>query len=155
MAAAVRLDLGACFCGQPATRTLAAVAYCDACAEVVLAPIRRRVAEHHGIGFGEQHGTLRPDWGPRYAELECCLCEAGWVGPIGEPCSWCTDALDNMRQWQAEILLRPELPDADDDRYEAAVQAWAERLGRGVRAELITESQMVAAISREVRRMAA
>jgi hypothetical protein len=77
------------------------------------------------------------------------------VGPIGEPCSWCTDALDNMRQWQAEILLRPELPDADDDRYEAAVQAWAERLGRGVRAELITESQMVAAISREVRRMAA
>jgi hypothetical protein len=149
------LDLGACFCGQPATRTLAAVAYCHGCAEVVLAPIRRHVAEHHGIGFGLQVGRLRPDWGPRYADLQCCLCEATWVGPIGEQCSWCTEALDNMRAWQAEMLLRPELPDHDDQRYDAAVEAWAGRLGRGIAADLITEPQATAAIQREVRRVAA
>lgn len=148
-------DLGRCFCGQPASRTLAAVAYCDGCAETVLAPIRRRVAERHGIGFGEQHGPMRPDWGPRFADLECSVCEATWVGPIGEPCSWCRDALEHMQQWQAEILLDPELPDVDDQRYEAAVTAWAERLGRGVKAELISESQMVAAIQREAGRRVA
>jgi hypothetical protein len=34
------LELGACFCGQPATRTLAAVPYCDPCAETVLGRAR-------------------------------------------------------------------------------------------------------------------
>jgi hypothetical protein len=149
------LDLGACFCGQPATRTLAAVPYCDPCAEVVLAPIRKKVAQRTGVGYGMQVGRLRPDWGPRFADLECCLCEATWVGPIGEQCSWCADALDNMRAWQAEMLLRPELPDHDDQRYDAAVEAWAGRLGRGIAADLITEPQATAAIQREVRRVAA
>ena len=149
------MTLGACFCGQPATRTLAFVAYCDGCLETILAPIRRRVAERHGIGLGEQHGPLRPDWGPRYADLQCSVCEATWVGPIGESCSWCADALEHMQQWQAEILLAPELPDVDDDRYEAAATAWAERLGRGVAAGLVTPQQAMAALQRESRRTAA
>ena len=149
------MTLDACFCGRPATRTLAAVGSCDGCLETILAPIRRRVAERHGCGFGEQHGPLRPDWGSRYADLQCSVCEATWVGPIGEPCSWCADALEHMRAWQAEILLAPELPDVDDERYEAAATAWAERLGRGVRAGLISETQMMAVIRREVERRVA
>jgi hypothetical protein len=147
----MNIALGSCFCGRPADRLLASNAYCQGCLDAVLGPIRKAVARRTGIGYGEQHGPLRPDWGPRYAELQCCFCEAGWVGPVGEQCSWCDEALENMRRWQAEILMRPELPDHDDARYPDAVIAWMERLARGVVAELITEQQALAAVKRQAR----
>jgi hypothetical protein len=146
------LDVEPCACGQPATRTLGATPYCDECAEQVLGPIRQKVAQRDGVGFGEQHGKRRPDWGFSYAELKCNMCGATWVGPLHERCSWCEDALDHMRAWQAEILLRPELPDRDDQRYDDAIQAWCGRLGRGIQAELITEQQAALAVQREARR---
>jgi hypothetical protein len=144
--------LGNCFCGQPATQTLCDIEYCHPCAETILAPIRKQVAQRHGTGFGEQVGPLRPDWGEHYADLQCSVCEAGWVGPIGEPCTWCQDALEHMQQWQAEILLHPDLPDPSDARYEAAAIAWAERVGRGVTAGLVTPQQAIRALEREARR---
>lgn len=88
------LELGACSCGQPATRTLGSVAYCVECAETVLAPIRAR----HPSGHGWQSGQLRPDYGDGWAELECDNCHAGWVGRIGETCGWCVKAADEPRK---------------------------------------------------------
>ncbi len=146
------LDLDQCACGQPATRTLGARPYCDECAEQVLAPIRKKVAQRDGVGYGEQHGRRRPDWGYSYADLKCNLCGATWVGPIYERCTWCEDALDRMRQWQAEMLLDPDLPDPDDARYKAACGAWAQRLGRAVNSELVTVQQAIGALQREERR---
>ena len=145
-------DLDTCTCGQPATRTLLARSYCDKCAEQILAPIRKKVALRDGVGFGEQNGKQRPDWGVGYADLQCNLCGATWVGPHWERCTWCQDALDHMRQWQAEILLRPELPDHQDARYVDAADAWAERLARAVRSELVTAQQALAAVQREAGR---
>jgi hypothetical protein len=101
------LDLGACFCGQPATRTLAAVPYCDPCAEVVLAPIRER---HPSTGgYGRQIGPLREDWGNNYAELECDDCGATWVGPIGEVCGHCVERLDEPRRERLRLAPPPNL----------------------------------------------
>ena len=146
------VEIENCACGQPATRTLGARPYCDECAEEVLAPIRKRVARRDGVGYGEQAGKARPDWGAGWYDLACNLCAATWVGPLHERCAWCQTALDHMRTWQAEILLDPDLPDADDARYKAACEAWAERLGRGVRSALVTEQQAMAALQREARR---
>jgi hypothetical protein len=98
------LELGACFCGQPATRTLAAVPYCDPCAEVVLAPIRERHPSN-----GQQVGPLRPDYGPGWAELGCTTCGATWVGYIGEPCSWCLERLDEPRRERLRLAPPPSL----------------------------------------------
>ena len=129
-------------CGKPATRSLLAVDYCTACAEAILEPIRQHViTDEGGIGWGQQHGPTRPDWGPRYADLHCTKCDATWTGPIGEPCSWCTDSIDRMRQWQAEIVLTPPDTDPDDIRHPAAMAGWKQRLDVAIDAELITRHQ--------------
>lgn len=141
-----------CACGRPATRTIAAVDHCDTCTETILTPLRKKIARSDGVGFGEPTGKMRPDWQPGYAELTCNTCAATWIGPAYERCAWCHTALEHMRAWQAEIVLRPELPDHDDARYQDAAGAWAERLGRAVTAELVTPSQAAAAIAREARR---
>jgi hypothetical protein len=92
-------------------------------------------------GNGAQHGPMRPDWAPGFADLQCDQCKATWTGPIGEPCGYCAVALENMRRWQADKLLRPELPDPADRQYDAALRAWIERLARGVESDLITSDQ--------------
>jgi hypothetical protein len=99
------LDLGASFCGQPATRTLAAVPYCDPCAEVVLAPIRER--HPSAGGNGRQIGPTRDDWGNGYADLQCDCCGATWVGPPGEACSWCVKRLDEPRTSRLRLAPPP------------------------------------------------
>jgi hypothetical protein len=93
------LELGACFCGQPATRTLAAIPYCDGCAETILAPLRERHPSN-----GQQVGPLRPDYGPGWAELGCTTCGATWVGHIGEPCPACVERLDEPRREKLRIV---------------------------------------------------
>lgn len=106
-------------------------------------------------GAGRQRGPLRPDWGEDWAELACDRCGASWVGPIGEACDWCAVALERMRVWQAEKLLQPELPDRDDARRRHSLEAWAERLARGVEAELITAAEARAAFDRHKDRRSA
>lgn len=93
-------ELGACFCGEPAARTIGSVAYCRECAETVLAPIRAKYPSGHGY----QVGKMRPDWGDDCAELECDNCHAGWVGPIGETCAWCLQAADEPRKAKLAVL---------------------------------------------------
>jgi hypothetical protein len=91
-----------CTCGDRATRTLGSISYCAACVEIVLTPIRVAVSERDGVGFGCQVGRLRPDWGSRWAELACTLCDAGWVGPIGERCHWCERRIELRARWRAD-----------------------------------------------------
>jgi hypothetical protein len=98
--------LSRCSCGASPTRTLGSISYCDECAETVLEPIRRSIAERDGIGFGEQIGPLRPDWGRRWALLGCVQCDASWVGPIGESCWWCKRRQQLSARWRAEDEAR-------------------------------------------------
>jgi hypothetical protein len=106
-------------------------------------------------GIGHQQGPHRLDWGPGWADLKCDQCDATWTGPIGETCGYCTVALENMRRWQTDMLLHPELPDPTDTRYDTAVAAWAKRLVNGVKAELITRQQADNAYQRERAKAAA
>jgi hypothetical protein len=92
-------------------------------------------------GIGMQAGPLRPDWGPGWADLQCDRCDATWTGPLGEDCAWCANALERMVTWQAELtLIAPDI-DPADERYDGAMEAWAERLAVAVDAEIITEAQ--------------
>lgn len=143
-----------CSCGAPADRLLAASSYCDPCAEAFLEPIRGRVfSDEGGIGYGRQVGRMRPDWGPRFADLACSRCSATWTGPIGEPCSYCIRFVELAVDARREVLLRPDLP--DDDRRPAALKRWAHDLADAVKAELITEHEARAAWGRKVVRDAA
>ena len=38
-------------------------------------------------------GLPRPDHGPGMVQRRCG-CGAGWVGRVGDPCSWCVDAAE-------------------------------------------------------------
>jgi len=42
------------------------------------------------LGIGHQIGPLAPRYGPDWAPLKCDVCDATWIGPIGEWCSYCT-----------------------------------------------------------------
>ena len=95
-------SLSRCSCGASAVRTLGSISYCAECVEIVLAPIRVAVAERDGIGFGFQIGRRRFDWGRRWAELACSLCDASWVGPIGERCYWCERRVELRARWLAD-----------------------------------------------------
>lgn len=74
-------------------------------------------------GRGYQVGRLRPDFGDRFADLECDNdeCGASWVGEIGEECAYCHDDAP-ARRWAASRVLH---------EFDQRVQA--ER-GRGVAA---------------------
>lgn len=93
----------------------------------------------HGIGC--QHGPLRPDWGPGWADLQCDVCQATWTGPIGEDCEYCHRWHELALETQRTVLLWPELPDPESDRYPPAIKAWAERLAQAVIAEIITQRE--------------
>lgn len=96
-------------------------------------------------GIGRQDGIRRPEYGPGYADLACDPCGATWVGLPGDPCGWCNMAEERQRQWQAQMILTPELPDPESIEFEDAARAWGKRLGRALRAELVTEPKARAA----------
>jgi len=48
------------------------------------------VEREPALGFGHQIGPLEPRYGPDWAPLQCDVCKATWIGPIGEWCSFCT-----------------------------------------------------------------
>jgi hypothetical protein len=133
-------------CGDPAERTLGAVALCHECADKILDPIRARVIEAATLdGAGHQCGAMRPDFGRHAADLQCRSCRAGWVGIPGEPCQWCEHRWEAALVEQHEIVLAPALPEPTDARFEIAAVAWAERLGVAVRAGIVTEAEALSA----------
>lgn len=94
--------------------------------------------------------TIR--WLPHERNLKCDVCGATWVGADGDPCTWCADALNRQAKWQAELLLQPPDIDPDDRNHDNVMLAWAQRLKRGVEAELVTQMQASNAWERTVRR---
>jgi len=125
-------------CGAPGVKNLGTKGYCAA----HLTDLYRMfdVEVWNGRGIGLQAGPRRPDHGPEFAELECAVCSATWVGTLFEPCGWCEHTIDAMRAGQVRLLLNPELPDVDDVRHDGAIRGWGERLARGVEAGLITDA---------------
>lgn len=134
-------------CGSTAVRTLAINAYCEQCAEAILAPIRARVIQTPGQGIGRQIAP-RPDWGTKWADLECDECSAGWTGPINEPCSYCAVRHEQTRQHQRDLCLA-----APDDQ--TTPTAWAHRLQHAIEAGLITRTEANHAIRRSTERRSA
>jgi len=135
---------------EPAVRLIGSIAYCHTCAEAVLGPIRERVIlDEGGIGTGQQTGPTRPDWGVGFADLQCGLCQATWVGLIGEPCSWCTARTDSLLEASRAALLHP----ARDHTSTTAKRAdWAHRLAGAVKEQVITAHEARQAWDREVAR---
>lgn len=102
-------------------------------------------------GHGYQVGPLRPDWGPRWADLACDQCDATWTGPIGEPCWYCARQRQLMFDYQAEATLTSPDTDPDDINYPKALKAWAERMNTAVEAGIITDRDASGAYRRAVR----
>lgn len=149
------MTLEPCLCGQPSVRLIAAIAHCHECAEAFLEPIRARVKAREiepepGIGFGHQTGPLRPDWGDGWAEIRCDVCDATWVGPIGEYCGWCERWIELANETQRTRILWPELPDPQDERHDQALRAWAERLATAELADIVTPREAGSAWKRQV-----
>lgn len=141
-------------CGADAVRTLGAFPYCHTCAETILEPIRnRQFVDEGGIGWGRQAGPMRPDWGPTFADLCCTVCQATWTGPVGEQCGFCIRTRELLVDAHRRAMLRPDRWSDDPARAHRQQLDWAERLGRGVRAGLITRQEAESAMNREVRRV--
>ena len=164
-----QLDEPCQVCGQrPAVRLIGTVAYCQACADAVLEPLKAKVIAKHGSvdvirrHYGKSIGP-RPDHGPGMCDLVCQTCGAGWVGPTGAPCSWCEEREERQRRDERENLLRPAWLDTrdGDGRYDALsdvdkavwnrtrgiatndgpVETWVARLARAADSGLITDAE--------------
>ena len=139
-------------CSARAAHSLGTLELCETHYNDILAPIRARVMTNEsGVGHGCRIGPLLADWGHDWALLTCSLCDAEWVGPIGEECGWCSARVDSAPADHARVVLRADLPDADDSGYDGAVAAWAARLAVAVAAGVVDEVAARAAIERELR----
>ena len=137
-------------CAVQATRTIGSVAMCDDHAHELLGPIRARVILPEGFDGVGRVVAPRLDWGDQYHELECTTpCGASWVGRGGEPCPYCAGLYERLLIEQKRLLLKPELPERADPQRTRAVQAWAQRLARSVRAGIITEADARIALDRQ------
>jgi len=105
-----------------------------------------------GAGVGQQVGPLRTDWGPDWADLQCPICDASWVGRIGSLCYWCCKSLANMIQWQREAVLTPPDMELGDKRRPNALLAWGKRLKVQVDAGNITKEEAERVYKRELGR---
>ena len=135
-------------CPEPAAVSLGTEYLCAGHADAILDPIRERWVRAEGfIGWGLSTGA-RPDYGPGWHDLTCGTCGATWVGHSHEACGWCERMRTAAIAHQAELVLAAPDVDPDDDRYEAAMSAWADRLATAVVAEIITRTQATRAWSR-------
>lgn len=131
-----------------AVRQLGSRYICHECAEVILEPIRdRHFIDECGIGWGRQSGSIRSEYGVRFAELTCGVCAASWVGVIGEPCNYCIERHKRLEADHATALLRPGAHSIDTD---AKLKAWAQRLADAVNAGLVDKQRARSAWQREV-----
>lgn len=84
--------------------------------------------------------ALTPPDDPPEVHRRCKVCDATWVGPVGEACWWCERRSVLLIEGQRTLLLcEPEVDvlDAHDKEIQRAGDAWAERLAVGVEAELL------------------
>ena len=71
------------------------------------------------------------------------------VGLAWEQCPYCIDRDERMRNRQRRLLLRPELPDRDDNARPGALEAWGDRLAHGISTGVVTAADADAAWERE------
>lgn len=140
-------------CGNPGVRNVGAEGYCSVHLAEMYARFDPAVFALNGVGL--QSGLVRPEFGPLFYDLTCCACDATWAGVPGETCYWCASSYNRMIFDQAEMLLEPPDVDPDDRLYDTRMQAWAERLARGVDAEIITDIEATQAWKRRSRVSAA
>ena len=145
------------WCGTAdGTRPVLAQDVCEPCWTAFRDPIiERLIIEDHTAYTLTRDGIDRPDHGTGAAMCRCVSCDATLVAIPGDPCPYCERSWERMRTWQAEKLLRYELPDPADARFLHVAKAWLDRLGRGLEAGLISESQLRTAWERRVVRVAA
>jgi hypothetical protein len=139
-------------CGADGVRNIGIEGWCAHHLEELYATFDRSVFAFAGVGL--QNGPLRPDWGPHYANLACNACGATWTGVTGEPCGWCRRTHQRVLAHQAELVLTPPDVDRNDQRWEAAMDAWSGRLRVAVDAGIIEDRDAVAAMRREGKRAA-
>lgn len=132
-------DMNPCRCGADSVKELGVHGYCATCYTELLTTFDPSVFEMSGMWVLD--GAVRPDHGPRFAECRCLACGATAVEVVGHACAYCEHTRERMTHWQAEILLWPDMPDTDDQRYEPAMTAWGDRLGVAVDAAIITRDQ--------------
>lgn len=139
-----------CRCGAHGAHPAGTGWLCAACFDLHFGDARAAyILERDGCGTMRQVGPLRAEYGGTWAECECSACGATAVTPIGEPCGWCVRWLELAHEVQRRVLLRPDLPDVDDPRRQAALRAWALRLAEAVKAEIVTKHEARAALDRE------
>jgi hypothetical protein len=102
-------------------------------------------------GYGVQRGVLRPEYGPKDAELACDQCGAEWVGIPGAACWWCWDRNEKTIAWQAQAVLTPPDYDPDDRNYTNVMGAWIDRMAIAVEAGIIAREEATRAYQRGVR----
>jgi hypothetical protein len=142
-------------CSAASVRTLGSGSYCEVCANAILDPIRERVILPTGFDGTGREISPRPDCRNRWADLECSVCSATWTGRTGESCGWCEQRYKSMLAEQRDLLIHPSLPEPTDQHFDRAVDSWVERIGRGVLAGIVTESDARRAVERfEVRHAA-
>lgn len=101
-------------------------------------------------GLAVVDGRPRPDHCEACYDVRCAGCGATWVGPPAEPCGWCAESLRLAIEMQAKLTLAPPEVDRDDRLFERMYLSWAERMGRGVKDEFISERDAERAWSRAV-----
>jgi bacterioferritin-associated ferredoxin len=136
-------------CPAPAVRTLGVDSYCAVCANAILDPIRERVILPTGFDGTGREITPRPDCGIGWSDLKCSVCSATWTGRPNESCGWCRNRYKSMLANQRQLTLRPNLPSRNDPKRIGALDAWAQRLARAVRSEIVTEADARDALDRE------
>jgi len=89
------------FCPELAVRLLGTQGYCQECLDTFLEPLRQKVRQK----YGDVRALIKHEasgW-----HLECQICGATWVGDEGEPCSWCLEGYQRLREQRRTDLLHP------------------------------------------------
>ena len=119
--------------------------YCHECAEAVLVPIRQRVLARDGMlpaitSDAVRYTSHAPSHGVGMWWMECAVCGATWVGPVGDECSWCARRyLRALATERAELLALRATESVDD---------WVERMASGIKRGVISQRESVMAIQR-------
>ena len=100
-------------------------------------------------GGGVQVGGARPDHGPDQVELGCPLCEATWIGALGDSCPWCDRRTAQLVAEQRSLLLAGPV-----ERDDESLRLWAHRLADAVKAGILELDDARRAWRRELRHAA-